>query len=255
MRIIIAVLVILEATKVGAAPPTRDAVGKMQPVEAVAILDQGPANWFSWCAIVDNASPSILSSQSVRDALIRLLEKIATSRDESMTDVAAGKPFKPWTGECRDECSECLSHLEKAVADTHDSRALGSLVKAGSTYAAEFGDAAIPAAQARYRSVPHARAEMVQLMGFSVDRSTKPESKAIAEAVVFEASASTDSTVRRTAVRNLRRFDKAKALKRLKEIAQSDLDSYVHKGKNKRMFPIRDEAQKEFDRLSNQSDQ
>lgn len=250
MRIIITVLVTFGTVSVEAAPPTREAVGKMKPAEAVAVFDQGPANWFSWCAIVDNATPSLLANQSVRDALIRLLDRVAASRDESMADVASGKPFKPWTGECRDECSECLSHLEKAAADTHDSKALGSLVKTGSTYASEFADAAIPAAQARYRSVPHARAEMVQLMGLSVDRSTKPESKAIAEAIVFEASASPDSTVRRVAVRNLGHFDKAKALRRLKEIAQSDSDSFVHKGKNKRMFPIRDEAQKELDRLS-----
>jgi hypothetical protein len=236
-----------------AVPPDRNQVQSMPSDEAVRILTQGPGNWFSWCSVVENGTGTLLTNADFKEEAIRLLDKIATSRDEAIKNASTGNGLKHWTGECNDECGECLGRLQQLVAGWHDDRTLKSLVVLGSLHALDFGDAAFPMILERYnKGHSYGRSEMIMLMGEMAKKNAgTAESIGKAKSLVFAALEDGDSHVQMAAIHNLYHFGKVEALTKLKELATVNQRSFIRKKDGVRVFPIREAARKEADRLSN----
>ena len=227
----------------------------MSADEALVVLKKGPDNWFSWCKVVEDGSIELYANHNIQEELINLLNRISLARDKAFSDPLSrfpGKSKQKWTGECEDECYECLGSLEKKVISFHDERALKSLVALGSTYALDFGEKACPLIINRYNNTHWlGRGEMLGMMGELFERGICTESmRKEAKGIVFNAATKDDDiSLRDTAIHQLHYFGREDALRKLKEISETDTYSRVGKRSKKTLYPVRDEAKSELERL------
>lgn len=216
------------------------------------------ADWQERDKAIARVTGPLLRDPAIRSALIGLLEQENALYEKWYEDERAGKaplPLKKRFGEGHGEYY--LDLVAKVIA-LRDAKAINALVGSLDVGApekalAEFGDAAVAPALDAFDKTPNAtrRAAVVRLMGRLSEKGiSAADLRERAKAAVFHAADDDSSSVREAAIRNLHRFDKAQAVEKLRKIAGSDPKSVVHRGKNKRVYPLREAAQKELDRLS-----
>ena len=93
---------------------------------------------------------------------------------------------------------------------------------------------------------------MLGLMGEIFERGIGTEDmREEVKALVFDAAVKdADIDIRDTAIRKLHHFGKEEALRILKEISETDSYSYMGKKSKKKIYPVRDSANNEIERLS-----
>lgn len=236
---------------------SQESANNMTPDEAIAVLKQGPDHWFGSCELVGSAPPALLSNQKVKTELVSLLERIAAAQDKVFSDplYGSGKSKLSWTGDCEDECSECLSVLEKEVASWRDKRTLKLLVHLGSSYALDFGGEAYPLILNRYHSKSthlQGRTDMIGLMSWMFERGIGTEDmRKEAKSLVFDAATKGDDIfLRDVAIHQLFRFGREDALMKLKEIAENDPSFYISKTSKEKRYPVREAAKYQIERLA-----
>ncbi|MBI2384695.1 MAG: hypothetical protein HYV14_01655 [Elusimicrobia bacterium] len=238
-----------------AVPLQRDDIVKMSPAKAAAILRSDARNYDGWCAVVTYAPTALFADETVKSSLIGLVERINKINEDWRHAYDRGENpagLKSQIGEGFGECQGELATRAVPVLKG-DKRALRALVEGHRDAALDFGDEAGRLA-IQERADPSSslalRAEMIDLLGRLKEKGTlSPSLQEQAEKTVFDASSDENDGIKRIAIRNLRHFSKAKALKRLKEISATDSRSFIRKSDQEQVFPIREEAKKELDRL------
>lgn len=221
--------------------------------EVVAALSN--TDWHERDKAVAQVRGALAAEPSVRAATLALLERENEQRDQWHRDQQAGKN-PPSSGE---GYGEYYINLVAQVIAFKESKSAKALVGALDTGAApekaltEMGDAAAQEAIAAFDKAANSqrRAAIVRVLGRMADKGLSSASlREKAKNVVFRGADDASSDVRKAAIHNLDRFSKQEAIEKLKKIAASDSDSFVHKKQNKRKYPLREEAQAELDRLS-----
>ena len=236
-------------------PLSRDEILKISPAKAAAVLRSDARNYDGWCAVVTYAPTALFADENVKSSLIALVERINKINEDWRRAYDQGENPAGLKAQIGEGFGECQGELAtRAIpALKGEKRALRALVEGHRDAALDFGDEAGRLAiqeRADPSSSQARRAEMIDLLGRLKEKGTlSPSLQEQAEKTVFDASSDENAGIKSIAIRNLRHFGKEKALKRLREISETDSWSFTRKSDQKQVFPIREEAKKEFHRL------
>ncbi|MBI5202961.1 MAG: HEAT repeat domain-containing protein [Elusimicrobia bacterium] len=224
------------------------------PARVVELLHN--QDWQQRARAVSYASASALKDDKVRSALIETLVSENQAHEQWYADYVAGKNPLGFNKTKGEGYGEYYGDLVALVAKQKIPGSLEALVTAdGGQQAAvsAFGSEAARSMIAHFRLTKNAfnRVAIIRTLGKmakagQITGSLKEDSKAL---VYNEATKDHDPEVRKSAVENLLRFDKDQAAKVLKVIAESDDRSYVRKTDNVKVYPVRDAAKKELDKI------
>ena len=215
--------------------------------------------------IRDKAVASISSTTingNTRSALINLLDQENALREKWYLEKAQGKNPESPAVKFGDGYGEYYGDLVMKVAALHTSQADGSLVGALDTLGNKkiieiFGEDSVPALAEKFKASKNSylRSRIVETLGkLSADKIKAEKMRQKAKAVVFEAADDGDQNVRRSAIKSLHFFGTAEAVKKLQEISAKDAYSIVRKDDKQKVFPNREAAQKEIERLTKETD-
>jgi len=232
---------------------TRNTVSSMTVSDAVNLLKS--EDWKRWCPVVTYASTSLVNVEAFRLALIELRERENKISEKWWGETSDGKKPRGLNEQFGGEgYGECLGELNTRIVSLKDRRAVGALIRSGDPGAVvEFGSDAASQMITWFRSTKDisGRAAVVQALGKIQDKGVLPaELRQQSKDVVFGAAKDASPIVREASIRTVHHFGKTEAIQFLKKLSESDERTFVRKTDGTRVYPIRDAAQKEIDRLS-----